>query len=223
MNWEIKKAEKVLAVGSGPNMTLVNDWDTSDCRVVGINNIWKGTDKWDHLIVAGDYPERKKIKKEIVPNFNNKGLHKTWHSTKGTQRIQEAMLAMDDKPIDSKPSEFDRSCIKLGVPAIFTVTYWCLHFLKPKFIGYIGFDMDYTPKKDGATAFYGVGYDIKTNGIPDPILQMKKYYNGDENFMTPLFKQIQTKAPATQFFNLSDNKNTRLPWQQIGIEEFKKL
>ena len=60
MNWEIKKADKVLAVGSAPNMTLVNDWDTSDCRVVGINNIWKGTDKWDHLIVAGDYPEKKK-------------------------------------------------------------------------------------------------------------------------------------------------------------------
>lgn len=219
----IEHSKKVIALGSGPNLKIINNFDTSGIRIVGTNNVWKGTDKWDHMIVAGDYPERKYIKKKLIPIFKKKGIIKTRHAHKGKDSICDAILAYDNKSKNSTKDQFNESAHYLGFPMYFAVTYWCLHFLKPDYLGFLGFDMDYTPSSNGSTAFYGVGHDIKTRGVPDPLYVMKKYYNNDPNYMQPLFQRLKSRLGKTKLLNLSDNPNSRLPWAHITLEGFKNL
>ena len=50
-------------MGSGKNMIQVNEWDTEGIKICGVNNTWRGTDKWDVLLHAGDYPHKQDVRK----------------------------------------------------------------------------------------------------------------------------------------------------------------
>jgi hypothetical protein len=209
---------KVICLGSGPNMTRVNDINTNGITVIAANNVWKGTEKWKYLLLAGDYPEKEKIIKE-----KHRPPNKMVYTQRGEKSIREAYLGMDKQPIKCGSELYQKTAIKLGLPFYFTVTYWTLYYLKPTHIAFLGFDMDYTPLEDGSTAFYGLGYDMQKRGIPDPFYQMREVYNNDPNFMTPLFQGIKERQGKTKLFNLSDNPNSVLPWDRIDIEKFRRL
>jgi hypothetical protein len=209
---------KVVCLGSGPNMVKINDMNTEGLTIVAGNNVWKGTDKWNYLLLAGDYPDREKI----IKKYHNPP-NKMVYTHRGEKSIREAYLGMDKQPLKSGREVYDRTAVKLGIPFYFTVTYWTLYYLKPTHIAFLGFDMDYTPQKDGATAFYGLGYDMQKRGIPDPFFQMREVYNNDENFMVSLFQGIEERKGNTKLFNLSDNENSRLPWEKTTMDDFRNL
>lgn len=207
---------KVICVGSGPGgVDIINRADTSNVKIVGVNNVWRGTDKWDYLIYAGDYP----FKKDIVAKPTQQLVTVT-----GPMNYKESYIA------GANNLPWEKARIHCGLPIYFTITYWALHYLNPSEIAFAGFDMDYTPQADGATTFYGVGYDIQTRGVPDPLYQFRN---------NPEYKRMALKgidvysllitrlrgagqAKRCKFFNLSDNPKTMLPWDHKSIEEFLK-
>ena len=201
---------KVICVGSGPNMVNINDWDTKGITIVGVNNVWRGTDKWDHLIHSGDYP----YKNDIVKKSPNQEIH----SIGGMRGYQRSYTRMADM-------EWSRARIFLGLPIYFTATYWVLHYLKPTHIGFIGFDMNYTPKEDGSTAFYGVGYDMQKRGMPDPLYQFRnvKEYKDDPNIINTLFNRLDERKRDTMLLNLSDDPSSVLPWDKLSFDEFTRM
>lgn len=201
---------KVICVGSGSNMLNVNDWNTTGMTVVGVNNVWKGTDKWDHLIHAGDYP----FKNEISKTRSNQEIH----SKDGVRGYKRSYIKMADM-------EWSEARIFLGLPIYFTATYWVLNYLKPTHIGFIGFDMNYTPKADGSTAFYGVGYDMQKRGMPDPLYQFKnvKEYRDDPNIIHKLFDRLDKRKGEAKLLNLSDDPDSILPWEKVSFEQFVEM
>lgn len=206
---------KVICVGSGPGgVDIINSTDTSNAKIVGVNNVWKGTEKWDYLIYAGDYPFKNEITKK--PN-------QTLVTVNGPMNYKESYIAGAGMP-------WEEARLHCGLPIYFTATYWAMHYLKPTEIAFAGFDMDYTPQENGATAFYGVGYDIQTRGVPDPLYQFRN---------NPTYKRMaaqgidvyallidrlkqKTSSIGCQLFNLSDNPKTMLPWEHKSITEFLK-
>lgn len=145
---------KVINVGSGMNMVHLNEWDTNGLTVVGVNNVWRSTDKWDHLIYAGDYPYVNEIKKN-----GRQQLHSRTQG-KGFYTSYEKMTKMP----------FNEARVYLGMLMYFGAAYWSLYYMKPKHLGFIGFDMNYTPNDEGHTTHYGVGHDIKTRGNTRPLI-----------------------------------------------------
>lgn len=197
--------EKVINVGSGKSMLSLNNWDTAGITIVGVNNVWKGTNKWDHILYPHDYLE------DIPINENQMK-----HSREYNWCIRTPMKEISNKP-DSQVTKF------LGPTMYFTAAYWTLYYLKPKFLGFIGFDMNYTPDNEGNTAFYGKGIDIQRRGIPDPFYQMR-FFDGDpKDNLNIFFERLDSNRGECKLFNLSDDPNTLLPWEKISFEDFKTL
>lgn len=202
---------KVICMGSGKNMTNINDWDTSGIKICGVNNTWRGTDKWDVLLHAGDYPYKKDITKtrpeqKIV-------------SREGADGFKKSYVGMAGMP-------WERARIHLGLPIYFTLTYWALYHLRPTHIAFIGFDMNYTPGPEGETTFYGQGYDMKTRGIPDPLYQFRvipEYKEHGDAMFGILLDRLKERLGNTQLWNLSDDPTSVLPWEQITINKFREL
>lgn len=197
-------------MGSGKNMVQVNEWDTNGITICGVNNTWRGTDKWDVLLHAGDYPYKQEVRKartkptqEIV-------------SREGPRGFKQSYVGMSDLP-------WEKARIHLGLPIYFTMAYWALWHLKPDAIGFIGFDMNYTPGPKGETTFYGKGYDMQKRGVPDPLFQFKKHYSNLEKPIETLLQRLDDRRGDTQFYNLSSDPKSVLPWNKITIQQFKEL
>ena len=206
---------KLICLGSGKNMTLINEWDTSGIKIAGVNNVWKGTDKWDYLVHAGDYPFKKEIKKNA---------HQEVHSVNGTKGYRNSYISMSG--VNGKCMTWEKARIHLGLPIYFTLSYWALHYLKPTHIGFLGFDMNYTPGANGETAFYGKGYDMKKRGVPDPLYQFKKipeYKKHGDKMMGILLSRLDERKGSTKFYNLSDDPTSVLPWEKTTFEDFKRM
>jgi hypothetical protein len=201
---------KVICIGSGKNMPLINHWDTEGITICGVNNTWRGTDKWDVLLYAGDYPHKKEITKTRDSQITV--------SREGANGFKESYTKMADMP-------WDKARIYLGLPIYFTITYWALWHLKPTHIGFLGFDMNYKPGPKGQTAFYGEGHDMKTRGIPDPLWQFRTVpeYKDRPDMMDVLLGRLKERTGNTQLWNLSDDPESVLPWDKCTIEEFNRL
>lgn len=201
---------KVICMGSGKNMVQVNDWDTEGIKICGVNNTWRGTDKWDVLLHAGDYPFRNQITRTregqmIVSREGEKGFKKSYVGMSPNMVWEEAR-------------------IHLGLPIYFTLTYWALYHLKPTHIGFIGFDMNYTPGPEGETTFYGKGYDMQKRGIPDPLFQFRtvpEYKKHGDAMFGILLDRLKKYKGDCKLVNLSDDPTSILPWEQVTFEEFK--
>ena len=197
-------------MGSGKNMVQVNDWDTEGIKICGVNNTWRGTDKWDVLLHAGDYPFRNQITRTregqmIVSREGEKGFKKSYVGMSPNMAWEEAR-------------------IHLGLPIYFTLTYWALYHLKPTHIGFIGFDMNYTPGPEGETTFYGKGYDMQKRGIPDPLFQFRtvpEYKKHGDAMFGILLDRLKKYKGDCKLVNLSDDPTSILPWEQVTFEEFK--
>ena len=203
---------KVICMGSGKNMVQVNDWDTEGIKICGVNNTWRGTDKWDVLLHAGDYPFRNQITRTregqmIVSREGEKGFKKSYVGMSPNMVWEEAR-------------------IHLGLPIYFTLTYWALYHLKPTHIGFIGFDMNYTPGPEGETTFYGKGYDMQKRGIPDPLFQFRtvpEYKKHGDAMFGILLDRLKKYKGDCKLVNLSDDPTSILPWKQMTFQEFKDL
>ena len=201
-------------MGSGKNMVLVNEWDTEGMTICGVNNTWRGTDKWDVLLHAGDYPHKQEVRKaksrpeqEIVSREGDRGFKNSYVAMSPNMKWEEAR-------------------IHLGLPIYFTMTYWALHYLKPDALGFIGFDMNYTPGPEGETTFYGKGFDMQKSGVPDPLYQFRtvpEYKAHGDAMMDILMDRLQRRAYRVNMVNLSDDPTSILPWKQMSFDEFKEL
>lgn len=206
---------KVICLGSAPNMTMINCWNTEGIGIIGCNNVWKGTDKWDILISPGDYPDKKFLKTK----FNVENFYKTkkiYYPEKSEKSFKTAMNYYAGKP-------WNESAMHLGPSTYFALMYWCLYYVKPKYIACLGLDMSYESNDLGETHFYGKGYDIQTRGMPDLHYQIYKHFHGDFSVIDKFFERLNSLKGQTEIYNLSDNKKSLLPWKKITFEKFKKL
>ena len=101
-----------------------------------------------------------------------------------------------------------------GFSIMLNASYWVLDSLNPSEICYLGADMNYSPDQNGNTHFYGVGIDIRSKGISDPDLMVKKRSNGDPEYLTSIYNRFQKIANENEclLYNLSKEENTRLPY-----------
>lgn len=121
---------RVLLLGSGPSVTACRDWPRAPWdMIVAINNAWAVRPDWDVSIFPEDFPEDRR-------------------PAAGEGR---RLVGADDfVPANNAFG----GIVHAGATMAFTATYWALHALRPRLIGYLGCDMTY----DGArTHFYGRG------------------------------------------------------------------
>jgi len=190
----MERCEKVLIIASGRSALMFSEYDyrANGWTVVAANHAWQATnDKWDILV--------------------------------HTQTMRD--LPNVDKN-DSRPHFWDkhfiRSCAKFGgitkcgITIVIATSYWVLDNLEPKIIAYLGADMNYTPDKNGHTAFYGKGSDITQHGISDPDKMVFSYGNGDPNYLNNLFLRFETEAAKynCKIYNFSNDEKTRLPYEK---------
>jgi len=131
----MSRLNTVLIIGSAPDALVINNWDLSvfdNC--IAINNAWRISDAWSHLIYPEDFP------------FN---------------RLPDSPIEVHKKLITaneyvSQQNHFG-GFVYAGGTMAFTAGYWALGALKPDLIAYVGCDMVYSSEKDKTNHFYGHG------------------------------------------------------------------
>jgi len=172
---------KVLIVGSGANCREVNTWNTSGYSVFVMNNAWKAVNNWDYLYYPGDFhdlPTPMEGKNLITGAFINHFL-----------------------------SKFNLDRISYHATALFSATYFAMYALKPKLIGYIGTDMNYSIE---GNAFYG-------KSIPDPL-------RFGEEVLNLWLKELvnDAKSLKIKLVNFS-NGPSRLPFERVKFSEMENV
>lgn len=208
--------DNVIIVGSGKSATDIRDWDIDPktTKVIVVNNAWNVTSKWDYFIVSPDY------KKELPATdfFSSKQMF-TRDGRLVYDDKKKSLVLLPDRGYSAALYPFGghEEC---GFAITLNAAYWALLFLRPKHIGFIGCDMNYTPSEDGSTAFYGVGDDITKNGIPDPDRMVKVHMNDDPNGLEKIYKRFSDIANSNsiEVVNYSKDLDTRLPYPQIDFE-----
>lgn len=198
----------VILIGSGRFANEIKQTDLSGHTIVTMNNAWKLYPDFDYAIYANDMAkEHRPVKK------------------RENQQLVTGLVGprLDDRPIAQYNEKGYLKCRKemeaLGYPVPLTTLtvsgFWCLWYLQPKLLGFIGCDMDYTPDENGHTHFYGVGHDIQKRGIPDPFLRRSK-----EEIMESLVKMEEyATSIGAELVNYSSNPHTILPFKRRRINE----
>lgn len=193
---------KVLMVASGKSATEIHDYDykANGWTIVAINNGWAAAPElWDHWVRAGDF--KGKRPENILPHQQECRRYGTALGAYGGQA----------------------AC---GYSITLNAGYWALHTLRPTVMGFLGADMNYTPSADGATHFYGVGWDIENNagGIPDPDRMVNVYgKDNKETYLNDIYMRLNECAEkqACKVFNFSSIKDTRLPYTKAKPSAFE--
>jgi hypothetical protein len=184
------KQSKVLLVASGFSSKQINDYPYKQegWTVVAINNGYRVCD-WDYWVRPPDFEGEQAVAKE----------HQTIVKAYG--------------PALNKYGG-QKAC---GFSITLNAGYWALSELAPSVMAFLGCDMNYTPTNDGATSIYGVGNDIKQNGIPDPDRMAKMYGKGDPNYLTNIYRRLEDIAQEhnCEVVNLSTDPDTRLPYKRV--------
>jgi hypothetical protein len=123
---------RVLIVGSAPNALMIKEWELDwFSHVVVLNNAWRISDQWTHLIFPDDFPPE---------NLPREGME-------GKTFIRSA---------DYVPSQnVYGGVLMAGGTMAFTAGYWVLDALRPDLIAYAGCNMVYGAS--AKTHFYGTG------------------------------------------------------------------
>ena len=208
--------ENVIIVGSGKTATDIRDWDIdpTTTKVVVVNNAWTATSKWDFFIVSPDYKKELPAVEFLSPKqmFTRDGRLVYDPNAKKLALLPDRGYSAALFPFGGHE--------ECGYSITLNAAYWTLLFLRPKRIGFIGCDMNYTPSEDGATAFYGIGDDIKENGIPDPDRMVDVHLGGGEDALEKIYQRFSdiAKGNNIEVVNFSKDPDTRLPYPQV---EFK--
>lgn len=183
---------KILLVASGLSAKQFYDYDykNNGWIIIAVNNGWLScSNEWDYWIKSNDFDGS-------VP------------APTKTQTIV---------------NEYGKSLLKFGgqKECGFSITlnagYWVLANLNPSIIAFLGADMNYTPDKEGNTHIYGLGNDIRKNGIPDPDRMVNIYGKNDENYLENIYLRLNTFAEKQncKIFNVSRDIESRLPYKRI--------
>jgi len=190
-----EKEKKVLVVASGMSAKQIEDYpyQKKGWCIVTVNNAWKATPFWKYAIAD-----------EMVKDQPTAG------------RGQKVIL--DSRTIIS----YFGGHMAVGFSMTMVTSYWSLIALKPKIIGYLGADMDYTPDANGHTHFYGIGRDVEL-GEPDPDKMVREHnIKKDPNFLNNLymrFRRIAAKYDC-EVRNFAKVERTRLPYGKASPEDF---
>jgi hypothetical protein len=186
--------------------------------IVGLNSVYRGTDKWTYLLSPGDFPDKPVLRK--LYNHNRVAFE----SGQKVYYPESVPMGWRTAFAHYCPGKTHMEAVReLGMVSYFGLMYWVMHFLKPTHIACLGLDMDYEPDAAGATSFYGVGLDMRTRGVPDFVHQINTYFDGDFSVMDRWFDRLQSNLDDTQVYNLSTRPRSRLPWDRITIEDFLAL
>lgn len=189
---------KVLILASGMSAKEVHDYKYKEngWTIVAVNNGWMATEEWDHWVYSSDYKGNSPEK--IKP-----------HQTK-CQKYGHILNKYGGH----------RKC---GYSITLCAGYYTLYTLKPKVIGFLGADMNYTPDENGHTHIYGVGFDIKTRGVPDPDRMVEHWSKGDPDYLTNIYNRFKGVAQESRcsVYNFSSMEDTRLPYPKASPNDFK--
>lgn len=190
--------KKVLLLASGMSAKQYFDYPYKEngWTVVAVNNGWQVTDEWDHWVRSNDF--------------------------KGSKPTAIREDQVECKKYGHILNEYGGH-IACGYSIALCAGYYSLYTFKPSVIGFLGADMNYTPDKDGNTHIYGLGNDIKKNGIPDPDKMVQKYSKGNENYLHDIYMRFHNIAKENNcaVYNFSDIEDTRLPYTKSNPKEFK--
>lgn len=205
--------DKAICLGSGFQLPLINDWDTDGIYIVGVNNVWRGTKKWNTIIHPNDYGHAKELKNE--KKSNQEIIAKIYNPKRTTDAAISYLTGIKDQK---------KANIHAGLTMYFPMMYWTIYHIKPKFIGCLACDMVYKNENSNNTSFYGIGEDFKKRGLSDPsFMKSHPEYKNDPNIFNTLFERLKKYKGNTKIFNLSTEKETVLPWERISFEDFKLL
>ena len=190
---------KVVLIGSGFSAHQVNDYDYkgNGWTIAVVNGGWKACpETFDYHIHPKDY----------LPYCPESYLPHQQHFPEYKESL--------DKFGGQK------AC---GMSATLNVSYWILDNLKPDVLGFLGCDMNYTPKEDGSTHIYGVGNDIQQRGEADPDRMVRIYGKNNPNYLTDIYMRLAIEAEkynGCKVVNLSTDPDTRLPYDKARPEDF---
>lgn len=190
---------KILIVGSGHSAREIENFNQKlfDLTIV-VNHGHLATSDWNVWIHSRDFrgkkPENITDHQQVISNYD--------------QYVQ--------------PFGGLAEC---GKSIMLVASYYALSLCTPpSAIYYLGADMNYTPDAKGHTHIYGVGLDIQKRGKPDPDRMAERYGNNDPKYLEKIYLRFETiaKSQGVNVFNLSSDKNTRLPFTQVSGREFCK-
>jgi hypothetical protein len=189
---------KILILASGLSAKQIDDYDykKNGWTIVAVNNAWQVIpNTWDYWIRANDY----------------KG--------KRPEKIQGGQVEVQQYRDVLNQYGGHHTC---GFSITLCASYYSLYKLKPKVIGFLGADMNYTPDENGNTHIYGVGFDIQQNGIPDPDRMVKRYGAGNDNYLNDIYLRFAKIAKENNcaVYNFSQNIETRLPYERVSVGEY---
>lgn len=190
--------KKVLLIGSGFSSIEYFDYPykINGWDIVVVNNGWQVCpDEFDYHVFPRDY--------KLYPKEYYEHQHKVCY----TQTTLDKFGGQN-------------AC---GMSATLNVGYWILDMLEPKVIGFLGCDMNYTPKADGSTHIYGIGNDIKRYGEADPDRMVRIFGDNDPNYLENIYMRFAHKAMEhcrCEVVNFSSDPDTRLPYAKARPEDF---
>jgi hypothetical protein len=188
--------KKIVLVASGLSANQFYDYDYkgNGWQVLAVNNGWLSCeDSWDFWVRSNDYKGRRPIPK---------------HKQHVVKRYGPSLRKYGGQ-------------LECGYSITLNSAYWALDQLSPSLIGFLGADMNYTPNEEGHTHIYGVGDDIKRNGIPNPDRMVVKYGEGNKNYLTDIYARFSNIAAETDCIvvNLSRDVDTRLPYERVSPKD----
>ncbi len=193
--------KKTLIIASGLSANEYHDYDYADngWTIVAVNSAWQVCNDWTYWVHTNDYDGPR-------PTSLNPEQVEIWAKHENPQYEYCRVL-------NKYGGQY-----QCGIGISINASYWVLDVLKPDILGYLGNDLTYTPNENGNTHFYGVGRDIKKNGIPDPVFAAKHFGKGNPNYIWDLYCRFDTyaKQAGCKVVNLSTAKETRLPYERMN-------
>lgn len=188
---DVDQKSKVLIIGSGPSAKEYVDYDYigNDWGVVCVNHAWKIEPKCHMWVTASDYESAGGSlppKNEEPPRNSDYGLTLNHFGGHGP----------------------------CGYSITLAAAYNALWMFKPRVVGFLGCDMNYTPDENGHTSIYGVGLDIKKHGIPDPDRMVEQQSKNDPDYLKTIYSRFDEQANerSCKVYNFSSIEETRLPY-----------
>lgn len=201
---------KVLVLASGPSVKQVNDYDFkgSGWTVAVVNNACHAYSEFDYWVYPEDFCGEKPM------------------LTENQKEIKEAQYVPSLEKYGGQGECTGKGAGNMTLNAL----YWTLDNLNPDIIGILGADMNYEPRPNGETAFYGVGYDIRGKtrsraGKPDPFFQAARSRNRGSytprEFLIYLFARflVHAKQQNTRVVNFSNDAKSLLPYEKLDPNE----
>lgn len=182
----MKRASRILLIGSGPSAKQATSLDLTKYTVIAVNHGWMATPYWKYWFLSRDFEGQ------------------------APPTVSDDQIVVKDYDQYLEPFGGQGAC---GFSVMLNASYFALS-LYPREIFYLGADMNYKADADGNTHIYGKGLDIKKYGKPDPERAVELHGNGDPNYLIDLYHRFGTVARTRKIrlWNLSVDPESRLPY-----------